>query len=308
MARGPKGRSKSDEGAATGINNPIFNKELGQHILKNPLVAAGIVEKANIQPTDVVLEVGPGTGNLTVKLLEKAKQVIAVEKDPRLAAELVKRVQGTPLQRKLQIIVGDVLKAELPPFDVCVSNTPYQISSPLTFKLLTYRPSFRVAILMFQREFALRLVARPGDELYCRLSVNVQLMAKVAHVMKVSRNSFRPPPQVESSVVRLEPLHPPPPIDFDEWDGLVRILFLRKNKTVGANFKTNSVLNMLEKNYLTYCSLQNVQPMEPLDMPKLITQILTNINLSDCRASKMDIDDFLKLLVTFNEAGIHFKS
>lgn len=89
------------------------------------------------------------------------------------------------LQRKLQLIVGDVIKADLPYFDICVSNTPYQISSPLVFKLLAHRPMFRCAILMFQREFAMRLVARPGDEFYCRLSVNVQLLAKVEHIMKV---------------------------------------------------------------------------------------------------------------------------
>ena len=68
---------------------------------------------------------------------------------------------------------------------------------------------------MFQREFALRLVAKPGDPLYCRLSVNVQLLAKVEHIMKVGRNNFRPPPKVESSVVRIEPRNPPPPISFE---------------------------------------------------------------------------------------------
>ena len=255
----------------------------------------------------MVLEIGPGTGNLTVKLLEKAKKVIVVEKDPRMAAELVKRVQGTPEQKKLQVIVGDVLQAELPYFDICVSNTPYQISSPLTFKLLAHRPAFRTAVLMFQREFALRLVAKPGDELYCRLSVNAQLLSKITHVMKVSRNSFRPPPQVESSVVRVEPMQPPPPVDFQEWDGLVRILFLRKNKTVGANFKTTSVLAMMEKNYKVWCSLNGVELMEPLDMKAKALQILEATGLAHSRASKMDLDDYLKLLVAFNESGIHFR-
>lgn len=100
----------------------------------------------------------------------------------------------------------------------------------LVFKLLEHRPVFRTSVLMFQREFALRLVAKPGDSLYCRLSVNVQLFAKVEHIMKVGKNNFRPPPQVESSVVRMEPRNPPPPVDFKEWDGLMRILFVRKNK------------------------------------------------------------------------------
>ena len=86
---------------------------------------------------------------------------------------------------------------------------------------------------MFQREFALRLIAKPGDELYCRLSVNVQLYAKVDHIMKVGKNNFRPPPQVESSVVRLEPKNPPPPVNAKEFDGLLRILFVRKHKVNG---------------------------------------------------------------------------
>jgi len=294
-------------GAVPNTTTPFFNKELGQHILKNPLVAQGIVDKANIQPSDVVLEVGPGTGNLTVKLLEKAKQVIAVEKDPRLAAELLKRVQGTPLQKKLHVIVGDVLQAELPYFDVCVSNTPYQISSPLTFKLLAHRPMFRCAVLMFQREFALRLVARPGDDLYCRLSVNAQLLSKIVHVMKVSRNCFRPPPMVESSVVRLEPIQPPPPVDFLEWDGLVRILFLRKNKTIGANFKSSSVEDMLEKNHRTYCSLKGLDVPMDFDVKEAISKVLQTTGLAEARAAKMDLDDYLRLLVAFNEAGFHFR-
>lgn len=121
----------------------MFNTDKGQHILKNPLVIQSMVEKAAVRPTDVVLEIGPGTGNMTMKLLEKAKKVIACEIDPRLVAELQKRVQGTVYQSKLQIVIGDVLKSDLPFFDLCVANIPYQISSPLIFKLLSHRPLFR---------------------------------------------------------------------------------------------------------------------------------------------------------------------
>lgn len=146
-----------------------------------------MIEKSAVRPTDVILEIGPGTGNMTVKILEKAKKVIACEIDPRLVAELQKRVQGTPLQSKLQILIGDVLKTELPFFDLCIANVPYQISSPLVFKLLLHRPYFRCAVLMFQREFAQRLVAKPGDKLYCRLSINTQLLARVDLLMKVRK-------------------------------------------------------------------------------------------------------------------------
>ena len=85
----------------------------------------------------------------------------------------------------LQIVQGDVMKQELPYFDICVANIPYQISSPLTFKLLAHRPAFRAAVIMFQHEFAMRLVARPGDPLYCRLAVNAQLLSRVSHLLKV---------------------------------------------------------------------------------------------------------------------------
>ena len=142
----------------------------------------------------------------------------------------------------------------MPYFDVCISNTPYQISSPLVFRLLSHRPLFRVAILMFQREFALRLVATPGSSLWSRLSANVQLYAKVDHVMKVGKNNFRPPPQVESSVVRIVPIDPPPPVRFEEFDGLNRILFSRRNKMTNACFSAKGVLEMVESNWKTWCS------------------------------------------------------
>lgn len=286
-----------------GIN---FNKDFGQHILKNPLIVTSMVEKAALRPTDVVLEVGPGTGNMTVKLLEKTKKVIACEIDPRLAAELQKRVQSTPSQNKLQLMIGDVLKTELPFFDVCVANLPYQISSPFVFKLLLHRPFFRCAVLMFQREFAQRLVAQPGDKLYCRLSVNTQLLARVDHLMKVGKNNFRPPPKVESSVVRIEPRNPPPPINFQEWDGLVRICFSRKNKTLGAAFKFTKILELLEKNYRTRCSLKSVPVPPDFDVKTKVTELLQKNEYDKKRARTMDIDDFLGLLNCFNTEGFHF--
>jgi 18S rRNA (adenine1779-N6/adenine1780-N6)-dimethyltransferase len=126
-------------------------------------------------------------------------------------------------------MIGDFVKAELPYFDVCISNTPYQISSPLVFRLLSHRPLFRVAILMFQREFALRLVAQPGSALWSRLSANVQLYAKVDHVMSVG----------------------------EEFDGLTRIIFSRRNKTVHGNFQAKGVAEMLERNWRTWCSERN---------------------------------------------------
>ncbi|KAI0072170.1 rRNA adenine dimethylase [Panus rudis PR-1116 ss-1] len=295
------------EGSSSAARNPIFNTErFGQHILKNPQVAQTIVDKANLRPTDKVLEVGPGTGNLTVRILEKAKHVTAVEMDPRMAAELTKRVQGKPEQRKLEIMIGDFVKATLPYFDVCISNTPYQISSPLVFRLLSHRPIFRTAILMFQREFALRLVARPGTELWSRLSANVQLYAKVDLVMNVGKNNFRPPPKVESSVIRLVPRDPPPPVEFNEFDGLGRIIFGRRNKTIHANFLAKGVMEMLESNWKTWAAANDVMISDDFDIKAKVEQVLRESGFAEQRAAKMDVDDLLKLLSSFHDVGIHF--
>eukprot|EP00071_Canis_lupus_P002300 XP_003433815.1 probable dimethyladenosine transferase [Canis lupus familiaris] len=228
-----------------------FNTGIGQHILKNPLVVNSIIDKAALRPTDVVLEVGPGTGNMTVKLLEKAKKVIACELDPRLVAELHKRVQGTPLASKLQVLVGDVLKTDLPFFDACVANLPYQISSPFVFKLLLHRPFFRFVTKGPKRILSLLFT----------------------HAYAFS---------------------------------LVRITFVRKNKTLSAAFKSSAVQQLLEKNYRIHCSLHNIIIPEDFSIADKIQQILTSTGFSDKRARSMDIDDFIRLLHGFNAEGIHF--
>lgn len=158
---------------------------------------------------------------------------------------------------------------------------------------------------MFQEEFALRLSAKPGDELYCRLSVNTQLLARVDQLMKVGRNNFRPPPKVESRVVRIEPRVPPPPVNFMEWDGMVRLLFNRKNKTIRALLTTSTVLELLEKNMKTLAALHGTT--EPLPNTKeTVERVIIESGYQDKRASKLDIDDFLALLSAMNTAGIHF--
>lgn len=325
----------------------VMNKSFGQHILRNPQILKNMVEKAALRGTDVILEIGPGTGNLTQLLLEGGKKVIAIELDPRMVAEINKRFHSEISSKKLQLIYGDFLQQDLPFFDMCVSNVPYQISSPLTFKLLAHRPLFRCAVIMFQKEFALRLVAKPGTDLYCRLSVNVQLLAKVDHLMKVSKHNFKPPPKVESSIVRIEPKNPPPDINFVEWDGLLRICFLKKNKTLGSIFKNKNVIKMLMNNYET---MQNMSKEEQKEngnnstfgaaflnkedtmmdedagtkedegekleeegdskakaFKEKIVNVLKDGGYLEKRAIKMDLDDFLKLLYLFNKSEIHFR-
>lgn len=291
---------------------------MGQHFLKNPAVVTSIVQKAGVKPTDVVLEIGPGTGNMTVPLLQKSKRVIALEYDPRMVREVLKRVQNTTEERKLQVLQGDAIHTKWPFFDLCVANIPYQISSAVVFKLLAHRPMFRCAVLMVQEEFALRLSARPGEALYCRLSVNTQLLAKIDQLLKVGKNNFRPPPKVESRVVRIELKNPPPPVNFVEWDGMIRLLFNRKNKTLRSVLITKATLKLLDGNRKTLQSLQAMdQTTKDNDTDNnfmkestqdVLERILVKPEYKDKRARNLDLDDFLQLLADFHGEGIHFSS
>ena len=164
---------------------------------------------------------------------------------------------------------------------------------------------------MFQEEFAQRLSAKPGDALYCRLSVNTQLLAKVTQLIKVGRNNFRPPPKVDSRVVKIEVRNPPPPVNFVEWDGLVKLCFNRKNKTLRSTFTNKKTLADLETSWKTFRALSMTDADEAADAPDvkaLVEAIMEDPRFKDKRAAKMDLDDFLALLVAFNEKGLHFSS
>ncbi|KAL3925794.1 MAG: hypothetical protein SGILL_000175 [Bacillariaceae sp.] len=306
-------KSGGDNRKVTASTNLIApNTSIGQHFLKNPAVVTSIIQKSGVKSTDVVLEIGPGTGNMTVPLLQKAKSVVALEFDPRMVREVLKRVQDSPEENKLKVIQGDAIQTKWPFFDLCVANIPYQISSAIVFKLLAHRPMFRCAVLMVQEEFALRLSARPGETLYCRLSVNTQLLAKVDQLLKVGKNNFRPPPKVESRVVRIELKNPPPPVNFVEWDGMIRLLFNRKNKTLRAVLMTKATLKLLDENRKTLQSLQGTVAMSNGDENESIQDILERVlakpEYKDKRARNLDLDDFLQLLADFHSEGIHFSA
>ena len=290
MGKKNKNTSKNNQPQIKTVSGAVsfgMQKSKGQHLLKNPMILSEIINKSGIKSTDTVLEIGPGTGNLTMLLLDAAKKVIAIELDPRMVAQLIKRVGVSPYQNKLQLIQGDVLKQKLPFFDLCVANIPYQISSPIVFKLLSHRPLFRAAVLLIQREFAMRLIAKPGTEFYCRLSVNVQLLSKVDHIMKVSKKNFVPPPKVESSVVRIEPIHPLPKINFLEWDGMLRICFSRKNKTLGALFKQKKIFEMIYQNYKKFMknNENNISKIE--ENEEQIPVVKSEINENDNNESNI---------------------
>lgn len=201
------------------------SKARGQHFLVDPHVAERQVDRAQLRSQDTVLEIGPGLGVLTRRLVAAAARVIVIESDRRFAAHLRRTIPSA------EVLEGDATKIAWPPFDVVVSNLPYQISSPVTFRLL--RQPFDRAVLMYQWEFARRMVARPGDAEYSRLSVGVLVRADCEILERVPRNAFYPQPKVDSAVVRLRP-HPPPfPIpDPAVFDQVVRALFQHRRKTV----------------------------------------------------------------------------
>ncbi|AEA46418.1 16S rRNA (adenine(1518)-N(6)/adenine(1519)-N(6))-dimethyltransferase RsmA [Archaeoglobus veneficus] len=206
-----------------------FFKSKGQHIVSKA-IARRIAGYAELSKKDTVLEVGCGTGVLTSVLLERAGKVYGIEIDARFVKLLQEKFAKEIDEGRFILIHGDAMKVEFPPFNKFVSNIPYFISSPLTFKLL--RHDFDVAVVMYQREFAERLVARKGEN-YGRLSVVVKAYAKPEIVEYVSRKAFRPPPSVDSAVVRLIKK---PEIEVENlqiFEDLVRYCFSRRRKQLG---------------------------------------------------------------------------
>jgi 16S rRNA (adenine1518-N6/adenine1519-N6)-dimethyltransferase len=183
----------------------MAKQRFGQHFLIDLSVASREVGYAKLTNDDIVLEIGPGQGVITRLLAQKAKQVIAIEIDQRLVDKL-----KTTLPENVTLISGDALSIDfqtLPRFTKIVSNLPFEISSPITFKFL--ESSFSRAILIYQKDFAERLVAVPGKKEYSRLTVGVSYKAHCRILEDVSRSCFSPAPKVDSSIVELTPREKP---------------------------------------------------------------------------------------------------
>lgn len=199
----------------------------GQNFLVDPAVLQRQVGYADVSNRESVLEVGPGVGNLTRYLVEKAGKVIAVEKDPELAVILRERFRG---KDNLEVIEGDVMRTELPPFDKVVSNIPYSLSSPLTFLLL--KKGFNKAVITYQKEFAERMVALPGSRSYSRLSVATYYRAHARILEVLPPEAFYPEPEVSSAIVELIPKDPHFQVHEEFFFEVLRALFTHRGKTV----------------------------------------------------------------------------
>lgn len=205
----------------------VPNRLLGQNFMVDTSIFPKLSDYASLGKEDVVLEAGAGFGFLTRFLSNKCKGVLAVEKDPRVAVVLREQLKGLA---NVTVIEGDVLKVAVPSFNKVVSIPPYQISSRLLLWL--FDRGFDCAVLVFQKEFARRLVAAVGSEDYGWLTVATCHSAEVKLLDGVSKSVFYPSPEVDSVIVRLKPWTAAPFEVKDEafFRRMVRWLFTQRNK------------------------------------------------------------------------------
>jgi len=215
-------------------------KSLGQNFLVHERVLDAIVRLLDLTADDEVLEIGPGLGFLTRRLLERAGRVYAVEVDPTLIAWM-KRA-GLADHPSLRLIHGDILETPLEtilpqrPIKLA-ANLPYSISSPALFRLLEGYRHFSTWVLMLQKEVADRIASGPGTKAYGTLSVWCQMHARIVGKMTVSPEAFFPRPKVQSTILKLD-LYPEPLVGREHLAtlrGLIRAAFGHRRKTLAGN-------------------------------------------------------------------------
>lgn len=223
-------------------------KRFGQNFLRDQHVLDRIVAAADLEQNDRILEIGPGQGALTSRLLATGLPVLAVEIDRDLVSDLLDRND-----ENLEVVVGDVLRLDWsdllqhPPYKM-IANLPYNISSQILFKVLDYQHFFCRLVLMFQKEVGERLIADEGSRNYGILSVLIQTWFQIERVVKVPPGAFFPPPKVDSVVLCLTPLEQPRVVlkDAELYRKLVKGAFAQRRKTVrnsllGSGWQTNVI-------------------------------------------------------------------
>ncbi len=223
-----------------------LNKNLGQNYLIDKNKRDQIINFGNIDKNDVVLEIGTGIGTLTIELAKRAGKVIAIEQDPNIAKILTERLKKEKIDN-VDLINDDALNVDFPKFNKIVSNLPYQISSPITFKFLNY--DFDLAILMYQKEFARRMNGSVGTKDYSRLSAMLYFKCDVENLTDVSSESFIPKPKVDSTVVKLTPKENKiSEEDFKVYSNFTKALFQHRNKKIrNAIIDSRHVICNLDK-------------------------------------------------------------
>lgn len=224
----------------------MFRVHLGQHFLKDGVIADRIVAAAYLKPGDEVIEIGPGRGVLTRRLLESGARVTAVELDARLHETLGREFEGSIGAGTLTLIHADFLKISsenLPSPCAFVANLPYSVASPILQKILIW-PVWTHAVLMFQREVAERILAQSGQSKYGVLSISVALRAQTQRICDAPREAFSPAPRIQSTVVRLKPLGQlrlPADVSEEKFMTVVHAAFQHRRKKAA-----NSISHALE--------------------------------------------------------------
>lgn len=247
--------------AETGV---VPRKSKGQNFLTDDRVADRQVDFAGISKGDKILEVGPGLGILTSRLIELSDDVTCIEIDDVLA-DHIENTYGD----RLRLIRGDAVKVPFPSFDVFVSNLPYSVSTPIIFKLLDH--DFRKAIVMVQKEFADRMVADVGSPDYSRLTVNLFHKADCRILEKVPRSRFKPQPKVDSAIVEIIPR----PAPFDVMDvalfhKVTEVTFNHRRKKIGTSLRS---AGMIKDGWDVPFIDSRVETLRPLEIAQIADSI-----------------------------------
>lgn len=218
----------------------VPKKSKGQNFLIDDRVADRIVGYGEITSEDRLLEVGPGFGILTERLVNMGGSLTCIELDVKLA-EHIRSTYGD----KLTLLEGDAVKVPFPEFDVFVSNLPYSVSTPIIFKLL--ENEFRTAVVMVQKEFADRMIADVGSPDYSRLTVNLFYHADCEIMEPVPASRFDPRPKVDSAVVKITPR----PAPFDVLDErtffkVTEACFNHRRKKIGTSLRNTGLVDSAE--------------------------------------------------------------
>ncbi|MGA2573446.1 MAG: 16S rRNA (adenine(1518)-N(6)/adenine(1519)-N(6))-dimethyltransferase RsmA [Candidatus Methanomethylicaceae archaeon] len=216
------------------------SRKMGQNFAVNPELIATMVAAAELGRGDVVLEIGAGIGNLTEAIAEVAKKVIAVEKDA-VSARALRDLFAE--RSNVEVLNEDILLMKLPCASKIVSNLPYSISTPITFKIL-FEGDFERAVLTYQKEVAERLLAEPGGHEYSRLSVMSSLLAEVERVRDFPPESFYPKPDVSSTVVVMR-RRTTQGIDWEFLNETLKLLFSQRKRKLRRALETYSKIKKL---------------------------------------------------------------
>ncbi|MBU0744024.1 MAG: 16S rRNA (adenine(1518)-N(6)/adenine(1519)-N(6))-dimethyltransferase RsmA [Gammaproteobacteria bacterium] len=231
------------------IPPPPKKKSLGQHFLHDQNIINQIIKLVAPKPSDNLIEIGPGAGALTTKLLPLVESLDVIEFDQRIIPTLEKNCSYSP---KLHIYNKDVLKfdfSQLSPPLRLVGNLPYNISTPLLFYLLKNINMIKDMYFMLQKEVAERIAAPPGSKTYGRLGVMLQYYCETNLLLHIGSGAFSPPPKVSSAFIRLTPRknHKIIALDKEKFSEIVRFAFGQRRKTIANSLKKLISASQLEE-------------------------------------------------------------